>query len=723
MNPRPLHRRRVLPHVCRFALSAALALPIAQLARAADGTWTADASGSWASTSTTNWLNGIVAEGADFTAYFNAVNISSNRTITLASPLTIGNLAFGDTSGSQTWTLSGAGVLTLSKTAGSPTITVDNSTATIGAALGGNQGLTKAGTGKLILSGNNSTTGGFTGAITVSAGTLDIQNTNSVGSSNISLASGAVLDSGSSSNGNSVTISGDISGAGKINKTSSASTLTLSGNNTHTGGTTLTDGRLILGSGTNNGLGTGTLTLTGGSLQSSDNASRTIANVFSMGSNAINFGAVQGSSTGLGDLTFTYAATTIALGGSKTWTVTNATTVSFANAWSGANSVTKAGTGTLLFNGVSSYTGATRVNGGVLGVNSLANGGVNSGIGAATSAATNLVLAGGTLRFTGATSGSTNRLFSLAYGANGASSVLDSSGSVPMQFTATGDIGVANGNASTSYSSSIPVGTTTFTLSDVSNVAVGMGVTGTILPAGTYVTAVNTVTKQITLSQSSTAAVTNGTAAFTLFGGPRVLTLSGTNTGANVLAANLTDATPGNGSQAGLLSHAASLVKDGTGTWSLTGAHTYTGTTTINAGTLALGANNVFADTSNFVLTGGTLAVGSFNDSVGTLSLTGNASITLGEGGVFTFLDSHLIDWGTNTLSISGTFVDGVSIRFGSDGTGLTAEQLALISINGVAASLNSSGFLVASAIPEPSTYAMVAGGAILGLALMRRRR
>ncbi|MBC8040907.1 MAG: autotransporter-associated beta strand repeat-containing protein, partial [Opitutaceae bacterium] len=173
-----------------------------------------------------------------------------------------------------------------------------------------------------------------------------------------------------------------------------------------------------------------------------------------------------------------------------------------------------------------------------------------------------------------------------------------------------------------------------------------------------------------------------------------------------------------------VISGTGSFTQAGGGTTTMAAGNTYTGTTTISAGTLALAASNAFADASNFVMSGGTFAAGTFSDVIGTLSLTGNAALTLGSGGALAFADSDAISWGSNTLSITGTFVDGFSIRFGTDATGgLTSQQLALISINGnFGTTIDSSGFLVA-AIPEPSTYAIIAGGAILGLALLRRRR
>src|SRR6185436_1088679 len=60
--------------------------------------------------------------------------------------------------------------------------------------------------------------------------------------------------------------------------------------------------------------------------------------------------------------------------------------------------------------------------------------------------------------------------------------------------------------------------------------------------------------------------------------GSRTFTLTGTNTGNNLLAAVLGD----NGG-------ATHLTKSGAGTWILTGNHNYTGTTTVSAGVLMVG--------------------------------------------------------------------------------------------------------------------------------------
>lgn len=325
--------------------------------QAADGTWTQNASGNWNLTNTTPWAGGNIASGAGFNANFNTIDITAATTVTLTENLTIGSLSFGDTvSPVQNWTLARTGVaeLTLQTLVGGPLITTDNGTTTISAALAGTQGFTKAGSGTLVLSGANTLTGG----ITVNAGTLDIWTATTVGNS-INLASGTVLNA--ANNGTSTaTITGNITGAGRINKTSGSSTLVLTGDNTFTGGTTLGAGVIIVGNGLNNGIGTGTLTLNGGALVANDNNARTFANTLAMGSSALRFGAAQGATTGLGDMTFTYTGTT-AIGGTKAWTVNNNTRVTFKNSWSGniGWNINKAGTGTLVFDG--NITGTTAV--------------------------------------------------------------------------------------------------------------------------------------------------------------------------------------------------------------------------------------------------------------------------------------------------------------------------------------------------------------------------
>lgn len=174
--------------------------------QAQNGTWTnlvsGNASGSWATAA--NWNNGVIADGADNTADFSTLDITTtNSIVTLDGARTIGNIIFGDTTPDTNWVLNTgtAGPLTLAVTTGTPTITVNNQTATIGAVLAGTNGLNKAGAGTLRLNGANTT---LSSNINVNAGILQVGNNNALGAATpngstvrsnlVVIASGATLE-------------------------------------------------------------------------------------------------------------------------------------------------------------------------------------------------------------------------------------------------------------------------------------------------------------------------------------------------------------------------------------------------------------------------------------------------------------------------------------------------------------------------------------------------
>jgi autotransporter-associated beta strand protein len=216
--------------------------------------------------------------------------------------------------------------------------------------------------------------------------------------------------------------------------------------------------------------------------------------------------------------------------------------------WNGG-SVTKTGPGTAILTFANIYFGPTILNGGVLSVSNLANGGVASNIGRSTNAAANLVFNGGTLQYTGA-GVSTDRQFTLGTGGG----TIDASGSGALNFT-------------------------------------------------------------------NTAAIAfSGT-------GPRALTLTGSNTATNTLAAVLGDS-----------SGPSSLIKAGVGRWVMTGANSYTGDTAINGGTLQVSAdNNLGAATGVLSFNGGTLATTSTFTTGRTTTLNpGGGTIDVAPGTVLT---------------------------------------------------------------------------------------
>ena len=166
-----------------------------------------------------------------------------------------------------------------------------------------------------------------------------------------------------------------------------------------------------------------------------------------------------------------------------------------------------------------------------------------------------------------------------------------------------------------------------------------------------------------------------------------------------VLAGNtLTIGGAGNVIVSNVISGAGNLIKDGAGTLTLATNNTYTGSTTINGGTLALGINNALPGATAVTINDqGTLDAATFTNTLGTLAISGIATINLGTGAKLAFADSHLMDWSAGTLRISGKFALGSSLRFGTSSSGLTSTQLAKISTAGYSAfSLDANGYLTA---------------------------
>ncbi len=161
------------------------------------------------------------------------------------------------------------------------------------------------------------------------------------------------------------------------------------------------------------------------------------------------------------------------------------------------------------------------------------------------------------------------------------------------------------------------------------------------------------------------------------------------------------------------ISGTGGIQKINPGVTRLSAVNSYTGNTTINAGTLQYGIANAIANSSNVILNGGKFSTGAaagFSDTVGTLALTANSTIELGTGNhILTFAASNAVPWTPlTTLTITGwtNSCTGAKVFVGNSITGLTASQLAQITFQGYApgASISPIGELIPGNVVLTST-------------------
>ncbi len=195
--------------------------------------------------------------------------------------------------------------------------------------------------------------------------------------------------------------------------------------------------------------------------------------------------------------------------------------------------------------------------------------------------------------------------------------------------------------------------------------------------AGGNATLTLNAANNITFNAGANVTSTVGTLGLTLNAGGAINTLRNAALNGGVLTLNAT----GNVTQSGVISGTnTSVVKNGVGTFTASQNNTYTGATTINAGTLALGAANRIANGSALtVASGATFSMGNFAETVGSIAGGGNiargtGALTAGGNNTSTSFSGVMsgtgafTKQGTGTLTLSGanTYTGATNVNVGT---------------------------------------------------------
>jgi autotransporter-associated beta strand protein len=633
------------PHC--FLLFAGSSLLAISSASAADGTWNG-ITGNWTDTTDPGgfWSGGIIADGADSTANFTGVDIAADQIITLNGNRTIGNIIFTDaTTSSHNLTITG-NTLTLDRTSGVPVVNVTQAgrQLSISSIIAGNDGIQKIGPANLRLTAANT----FTNGLAINAGTLFVNPASGVNPlSSGKLTIGDVANTGAAA---------ELLYIGTNGNNSFSNLIDVRGNGTATirvlGYNPTFSGAINLGNNLNvisNNNGGSTIALTGGvtgtgNLVIQSNAANGTA------SSAITF-------SGSNPLNFTG---TITNSGTTTSTTASHTTISAVIGTSVSGITQNSANSNLILSGANTFTGNITISAGTLSANltTALNVPTSTALGnTETVGRTATINTGGTLRFN-------------------VRDVMGDGGSNPKLTL------IANG--------------------------------GTILNGGNFINSLGPLQLNGgTLNSSGTGDGFKLSGTVTV-GGSAVSTISANASGRvvsfNAITYDVADAVVGSGSDlnvtavlAGIFGGPGGIIKTGAGTMTLSAINTYTGSTRIENGTLALAVNNTLPN-SPVTIGAGTLDAGTFDDtSIGTLDVTAATStINLGAGANLAFAASSAVDWTGGTLNLTGTLdFSGTatsSLRFGTNGSGLSAGQLLQISSPGwTNFALNASGYLTAT--------------------------
>lgn len=500
--------------------------------------------------------------------------------------------------------------------------------------------VTKTGTNELRFNGTNT----YTGVTTISAGTLVIN-----GAITSAYAGGIVNNSALQINPPTNSTYGQIiSGTGSLTKLGSNS-LNLTAANSYQGGTIIGAGAITLS-------GSGTIGATTGTLNMSSGATLTLA-------------------TGLGARTigglFGFGGT-IALNDNN-FTITQGSDATFDGSISGTGGLTKTGAATLTFSQAQTYTGTTTLSTGTLGLESsgsLAGALVMSGgtqltaspgaIGSLSGSGT--ISGSGALVITQTVNGTFSGVITGSFGgiSKAGAATLTLSGANDYGFGGTtinaGEIILTGSGAIGNTDAQLLMNAGTLTLT----AGIGARSIGSLSGASGATIALNDNTLTTNVNSNSTFdGLITGTGGLTK-SGSQSLTLSGNNSysgattisqGTLIITASTTSryaggfvdnaalqiSPPSDCTYAGVISGTGTLTKGGANNLILTNTNTYTGATTISAGTLTLsGSSSTLGGSPTFsalTINGGSfvLEAGAGNKTIRSLSGSSGTTINLNE--------------------------------------------------------------------------------------------
>ena len=550
--------------------------------------------GSWSTAA--NWQNSVIAGGTDTTANFGTLNITANRTVTLDGSRAVGNLIFGDTTPSNNWTLAAGtgGTLTLATSGGTPTITVNNQTATASAALATTEGIVKIGSGTFVQGTNDN----FQGGLTINAGTYEVT------------AGGWYTNP--FTNSNLITVN-----AGGTLQTGGAHSLGTDQNSVWIDG-----GTLLLGAEQY----VSSLHMTGGTVSKTPGASYGDLRTFG---GTMTFDSPNG--TAVIDSSVTYN-----LVGNATLNVSRgsaAKDLTIGAVIINSNSLTKGGAGIAEVTGANTYSGGTTVSAGTFWVDNTSGSGTGTGAVAVNS--------GGTLGGTGIISGAVTVAAGATLGPGaGGIGTLTINNTLTLNGLATMDINKAAGTSDKVLGvTTLTYGGGTLTVTNLGG-TLAAGDTFTLFAASSYsgsFGAINLPTLGANLVWDTSHLATNGTIAVAVNGAPSVATPAAAPLNSNATAASL-----------------SVLGSDAGGEPNLTYTWTYTGPSVVAFS--ANGTNAAKNSTATFAAAGSYVFTATITNQ-NQISTTSSVNVTVAQNltsMTLTPLTANLASLGTQQFTATG---------------------------------------------------------------------